>query len=178
MRKIHAFSGAAVAAVFLLTASAASAQAAPAASCQADPNFRLQDFSVGTWDVYNKDKRTAEAKLEWALNGCTIVETWTPTDPASKGHGMGHFTYSKLLKSWHYFWVSDTGSTTYFKGELIKPGEMRYVTTARTASGGERLRHWTLFAQPDGGVRELSVATEDGGKTWTTEYDLYWRKQK
>jgi hypothetical protein len=35
-------------------------------------------------------------------------------------------------------------------------------------------RHWAA----DGTIRELSVGTEDGGTTWTTEYDLKWVRRK
>jgi hypothetical protein len=84
------------------------------------------------------------------------------------------FNYSRLLGSWGYTWATDDGAATAFRGNLIKPGEMRYVTEKPLPGGKVRLRHWTLYAMPDGTVRELAVGTEDGGKTWTTDYDLKW----
>lgn len=146
-------------------------------ACQDDPNYHLQDFAVGSWDVYAGEKRTAEVRLEWVLGGCAINEVWTPADPGGKGHGRGLFTYSKLLKAWHYYWAADGGTTTYFTSAPSKPGEILYVTTLTTAAGKLRRRHWTLTAQSDGGVRELSLATEDNGQTWSTEYDLSWRRK-
>lgn len=139
-----------------------------------DSNRQLQDFSVGFWDAYDGDRKIAEVLLEKVLDGHAIHEVWTPADPAQKGHGRGIFTYSPVLKAWHYLWVSDRGSTTYFTSEPTVEGEILYVTSLLTPTGMLRSRRWTLTAQPDGGVRELCIASEDGGATWTTEYDLYW----
>jgi hypothetical protein len=157
----------------LATPFAASAQA-PAAC--GDPLYQGQDFSVGHWDVLNAGKKTAEVLMEKALDGCAITEHWT-VPAGKKGNGIGLFVYSALLKGWSYLWASDTGSTTAFTGSITKPGEILYVTEKPLGDGKVRLRHWTLTLQPDGTVRELSVGTEDQGKTWTTEYDLLWVKK-
>jgi hypothetical protein len=165
----------ALASVALAAAPAAHAQGEPA-GCAA-PIYAGQDFTVGEWDVFTGGKKTAEVTMEKSLDGCAIAERWT-VPAGEKGNGLGLFVYSALLKGWSYLWASDTGSTTAFTGTLIRPGEIRYVTEKPLGGGKVRLRHWTLSAQPDGKVRELSVGTEDGGKTWTTEYDLMWVRRK
>jgi hypothetical protein len=53
---------------------------------------------------------------------------------------------------------------------------MLYVTQRPTESGGTRLRHWTLTLQPDRSIDELSMGSDDGGKTWVKEYELVWKK--
>jgi|HigsolmetaAR202D_1030399.scaffolds.fasta_scaffold16042_2 hypothetical protein len=158
----------------LMLASAAQAQTGPA-SCKEDPKFREQDFTLGHWDVYRGTEKTAEVKMELVFGDCFIYETWTSLRPGGNGHGF--FAYSRKLGDWGYFWVAEGGNTTSFRGSLIKPGEMRYVVEEPGPTGKMRLRHWTLFLLPDGRVRELSVGTEDGGKTWITEYDLIWIKK-
>ncbi len=150
----------------------------PTETCRADSLFRSQDFTVGHWDVFNGDKKTAEVTMTLILNDCVIEERWTVLDPSRGGNGVGLFNYSPLLKNWGYYWATDTGGTTSFRGSLIKPGQMRYVTERPMPNGKVRLRHWTLFANPDGTIRELSVGTEDGGTTWITEYDLKWVQRK
>ena len=55
---------------------------------------------------------------------------------------------------------------------------MLYVTEKPLAGGKVRLRHWTLSLMADGTIRELATGTEDGGKTWTTDYDLKWVRRK
>jgi hypothetical protein len=176
MSRLTDFSAAAALALAVVAAPV-EAQAPSADTCKTDPKFRAQDFTVGTWDVYNGDRKTAEVKMALILNDCVIQETWTV--PAGRtGNGTGLFNYSPLLKDWGYYWATDNGSSTSFRGSLIKPGEIRYVTERPLGDGKVRLRHWTLSAMPDGTVRELSMGTEDKGETWTTEYDLKWVRQK
>ncbi len=144
--------------------------------CSDDPLFHQQDFTVGDWDVYEGQIKTAEVRLEKALKDCAIRETWTSTEGKSVD-GLGLFMYSRLLKSWGYFWVADNGWTTIFTGAMQQPDRMLYTTEAPLANGGKRLRHWSLALQPDGSVQELSIGTNDG-KTWKTDYELIWRKRK
>jgi hypothetical protein len=161
-----------------MLATASQAQQPGAETCKKDAKFREQDFTVGTWDVYSGENKTAEVTMALILNDCVIQETWKVTNGRPTGNGTGLFNYSPLLKDWGYYWATDNGATTSFRGTLIKPGEMRYVTERPLPDGKVRLRHWTLFAMPDGTIRELSQGTEDQGKTWTTEYDLKWVRHK
>ena len=168
---------AAAGALALLAAPALAQQPGPE-TCRTDMKFREQDFTVGTWDVYSGAEKTAEVTMELILNDCVIHERWKVTNGRPTGNGVGLFNYSPLLKDWGYYWATDNGATTSFRGSLIKPGEMRYVTERPLPGGKVRLRHWTLLAMPDGTIRELAVGTEDGGKSWTTEYDLKWVRKK
>ena len=60
-------------------------------------------------------------------------------------------------------------------GELINDGkEMRFVFDSVGRDGSPRLNRWSLIDLPDGRVRELALASADGGQTWETSYDLYW----
>lgn len=161
----------------IMTAAAFLALPAAAGVCQDDPKFREQDFTVGEWDVFAGSAKTAEVSMTLILNDCVIEERWR-VPQGRDGNGIGVFNWSPLLKRWVYHWATDTGGTTSFLGTLIKPGEMRYVTEKPLPDGRTRLRHWTLSANPDGSIRELAVGTEDGGKSWTTEYDLKWVRKK
>ena len=168
-----------VAALALIAApAAAQAPANPAETCRNDPRFRQQDFTLGSWDVYTGEKKTDEVTMTLILNDCAIEEHWTKTDGHPTGNGIGLFNYSRLLGSWGYTWATDDGAATVFRGNLVKPGEMRYVTEKPLPGGKVRLRHWALYAMPNGTVRELAIGTEDGGATWTTDYDLKWVRRK
>jgi len=169
-----------LAALALLLAAPAAAQAPanPAETCRSDAKFREQDFTVGSWDVYTGATKTDEVTMTLILNDCVIEERWTKTNGKPTGNGVGLFNYSRLLGSWGYTWATDDGAATVFRGNLTRPGEMLYVTEKPLPGGKVRLRHWTLTAMPDGTIRELAVGTEDGGKTWTTDYDLKWVRRK
>lgn len=125
--------------------------------------------------MYRGSTKLAEVKLERLLD-CFIHETWLSEEPGD--NGVGIFAYSRKLGDWGYFWVAEGGGGTSFRGSLVKPGEMRYVVEDPMPSGVKRLRHWSLILQPDGRIREPSMGTEDGGKTWITEYDVMWTKKK
>jgi len=173
-----AMKAAAIGAILWSAAAPAQAQTPPPRpSCKEDPLFRAQDYTLGTWDVYNADKIIAEVKMELVLNDCTIFETWNVPKDRPTGNGLGMFAYSRAEKIWNYFWNSDNGATSVLKGTVIKDGEIRYVNENDLPDGKKRLRHWSLILMPDGKVRELSVITDDGGTTWKTEYDLYWHKK-
>ena len=145
-------------------------------ACDQDARFSQQDFALGNWDVYTGDRKTATVYLERVLNGCGIRETWTPVGK-SEGHGIGMFTYSRLLGHWGYFWVADTAQTTAFSGDLQGSNAMLYSTEAPLPGGGKKQRHWTLKLQADGSIQELSVGSTDG-QNWAKEYELVWRKRK
>ncbi len=147
----------------------------PALACADDPLYRQLDFAAGSWDVFGPNGKNAEVTMAPALNGCAIQESWKKPE---RGNGLGLFTYSRLLNGWTYAWASDVGAATSFVGDLVKPGEMLFRMQRPGPTGGVRTRHWSLTAMPDGSVRELSLATDDDGKTWITEYELKWvRKQ-
>jgi hypothetical protein len=40
------------------------------------------------------------------------------------------------------------------------------------------VRHFSYTKLPDGGIRELSVSSSDGGKTWKTNFDARWRRKQ
>ena len=156
----------------LLLAAPAAAQTAD--TCKTDSRFREQDFTLGSWDVYTGEKKTDEVTMSLILNDCVIEEHWKRADGRPTGNGIGLFNYSRLLGSWGYTWATDDGAATVFRGNLVKPGEMLFVTEKPLPGGKVRLRHWALMLMPDGTIRELATGTEDGGKTWTTDYDLKW----
>ena len=124
------------------------AETAPTA-CSTDSRYFEQDFTLGDWDVYEKGQKSASVHLEKVLNGCAIQETWAPVGGGGE-HGIGLFTYSRILGHWGYFWVADNGQTTAFIGDQRTSNEMLYITYAPIAGGGRKERHWTLALQSDG----------------------------
>lgn len=171
IRRVTSASGVVLMAVLALPAMAAD----KTLSCTEDPLFQQQDFTLGEWQVFDAGKPVATVKLEKILKGCGIQETWTTTSK-DEPNGTGLFTYSRLLKSWGYFWVADVGQATAFTGAQVNKGKMMYVTKAPQPTGKEKLRHWTLTLQPDGSIEELSVGTLDGTE-WASEYVLVWRRK-
>jgi hypothetical protein len=147
----------------------------PCQDPQGHPEFRQLDFWTGNWEVFNKDKKLSEVTIEKILNDCGLAETWTAAGTGNDGRGLS--SYDALTKKWEYFWVAANGYMSHWTGALLG-NEMRFVREQPNPKGGTRLRHWSLFSLPDGKVRELSLGSTDGGKTWTTEYDFTWIRKK
>jgi len=147
----------------------------PCQDPQGHPEFRQLDFWVGNWEVFNKDKKLSDVTVEKILNDCALAETWTADGTGNDGRGLS--SYDALTKKWEYYWVAANGYMSHWAGDLIG-NELRFVREQPDPKGGTRLRHWSLFNLPDGKVRELSLGSTDGGKTWTTEYDFIWVRKK
>jgi hypothetical protein len=161
-------------AAFFAAAPFAAAQAkAPRPACTDRAEFHQLDFWIGDWEVFNKDQKLSDTAVQRALKGCALEEIWSG---ARGNDGKGLSTYNERTKKWEYFWVSSSGATSHFAGELLGT-EMRFAMDQVQPDGSIRQRHWSLILLPDGRVRELSVGSGDGGKTWTTEYDYEWRKK-
>jgi hypothetical protein len=144
----------------------------PCQDPQGHPEFRQLDFWAGTWEVFNKDKKLSDVRVDKILNDCALAETWSAAGAGHDGRGLS--SYDVLTKRWHYYWVADNGYMSHWDGDLMG-NELRFVRQPPDPTGGTRLRRWSLFNLPDGTVRELSL---DNGKTWTTEYDYLWTRTK
>jgi hypothetical protein len=145
----------------------------PALACKDDPLFRQFDFSVGTWEVFRGETKTAEVTMTPILDGCAILENWKRPN----GDGIGLFTYSRVLKAWTYSWASDKAAATFFVGAVESPGRIAVTTKRPGENGVVRERTFSLTLKPDGTIHEESVGTEDGGKTWIREFELFWKKK-
>jgi hypothetical protein len=147
--------------------------AQPCKDAQANPQYRQLDFWVGEWDVFSGPQKVGESSVQLILKDCVVFENW---HGLQGGDGKSFNKYNNVTKEWEQFWVSDNGVTNYFQGTL-KDGAMRYALEMPTASGGSFLRHLTFTPMPEDKVRQLSERSNDGGKTWITEYDFVYVKK-
>lgn len=146
----------------------------PCKDAQANPEYRQLDFWVGEWDVFSGQQKVGESSVQLILKDCVVFENW---QGLQGGAGKSFNKYDPVTKRWEQFWVSDSGTTNYFKGALVD-GEMRYVLEATAGPAGPFVRHLTFSRLPEGKVRQLSERSTDAGKSWTTEYDLVYAKRQ
>jgi len=138
------------------------------------PDYRQLDFIIGTWEVSNKGKKTAEVIIEpTSISACGLAESW---HNANGGGGNGLFANSPVGHGWEYFWVPSSGLPTWLHdGKPTGDGvDMQFTITRTLPDGSSHVSHWTVSKTPEGNIRELSVNTEDG----KTEYDLLWTKKQ
>ncbi len=158
---------------FQALAKAAQRVAEPCKDAKANPEYRQLDFWVGEWNVFSGKQKVGESSVKLILKDCVVFENWSGLQG---GDGKSFNKYDPVAHRWEQFWVSDSGTTNYFKGSLVD-GQMRYVYEQPTSSGGTLIRHLTFSKLPDGNVRQLSERSTDAGKSWATEYDLVYVKK-
>jgi hypothetical protein len=142
----------------------------PCKDAQAHPEYRQLDFWVGEWNVFSGTQPVGTSSVQLILKDCVVFENWTGL---TGGDGKSFNKYNTSRRKWEQFWVSDSGTTTYFVGELVN-GSMAYVEAPGPKTTIQRL---TFTKMTDGRVRQLGEQSSDGGKTWSTGYDFYYVKK-
>lgn len=163
---------------FLLLASfSINAQKIPCSN----PAFRQFDFWIGEWEAYGvKGAKAGESKISVMLDSCVILEEWTGAI-AQQGliySGKSFNSYNAATKQWQQTWTDNTGNTTEFlRGEGGEGKIIYYADKVGGAGGKTFMRRLTFTKLGNDKVRQLGERTDDEGKTWTTEYDLEYRRK-
>jgi hypothetical protein len=152
---------------------AAAKFAAFAAPCaQPGSPWRQFDFWVGSWDVYDRSgNRAGQSRIERILGDCVVLENWKGTS-----EGKSWNTWNPARKRWEQSWVDSSASPVFFTGQL-ENGVMVYHSDQPQPDGKPYERRLTFTPLSGKRVRQFSQGTADGGKTWTTEYDLVYVPQ-
>ena len=109
-----------------------------------------------------------------------ILEEWTSVG-AQQGlvfSGKSFNSYNALTKQWQQNWIDNTGGTTEFLTGFFSNNVMQFLS--RPFPNGKNIssiRRLSFFNLKDGKVRQFGEISSDDGKTWTTEYDLEYRKK-
>ena|SRR6185312_10608659 len=140
------------------------------AAC-ADLAYRQFDFWQGEWNVATADgKLVGRDRIEKAYGGCVLQEHWTSVDG---GTGGSVTLYDMSRKVWHQTWVDSTGTLVVLEGGL-KDGAM--IMTGEMTDGGKRVQDRMSWTPLGAKIRQLWETSSDGGKTWTTIFDVYYSK--
>ena len=146
------------------------------------PEFRQFDFWVGNWEAYGiKGQKAGDSKISIILDSCVILEEWTSAS-AQQGliySGKSFNSYNTATRQWQQTWTDNTGNTTEFLKGTGTPGKIVYYADKVTGPKGKIfMRRLTFTKLSDDKVRQLGERSDDEGKTWTTEYDLEYRRKK
>jgi tetratricopeptide (TPR) repeat protein len=138
--------------------------------CETSPQARQFDFWVGSWEVRTPDgQRAGTNQIQRILAGCALLENWKG---AKGGTGKSLNTFNQYTGKWQQTWVDDAGDITEFVDGEYKDQVMRFRAETKSADGKVLLRHLSFFNLGADKVRQFSEQSTDGGKTWSTEYDL------
>lgn len=161
----------------LLIAPTAAPAAAPPPPCAA-PEYRQFDFWVGSWDVFptGQEKLVAHSLIERLYGGCAIRENWMPL----QGGGGGSLNnYVAGDSGWRQTWLDSSGARVEFKGGW--DGKAMVLTgmwAGVLGPGQDALVRMTYTRDAQGWVRQFGEASQDGGKTWTVNFDLTYKPAK
>jgi hypothetical protein len=140
----------------------------------AAPEFRQFDFWAGSWDVKDREGKTAgHNDITIEERGCVLVERWRS---ASGGTGLSINYYDPRTAQWTQQWVglgillTMTGGMR--DGSMVMQGPLQYIVDRRMT-----VLRGTWSALPDGRVRQRFEESNDDGKTWTEWFDGYYTRQ-
>lgn len=165
----------------LMAAGLATAAPAPALHhyCD-DPVYHQLDFWIGDWDTIDmgdhpdgKGPSIARAHITPVLDGCALHELYEQTDGLI---GESYTLYVPTRKHWHQSWVNN-GANLWLQDGDFKDGVLTMTATTYSRDGAE-IQHRITWAKQGDGVREISVASKDGGKSWQPEFDCLFVKYK
>ena len=150
--------------------------------CTSDPSYRQFDFWIGEWDVYAKNgKKAGDSRIELILDSCIILENWKSTSIINglSYSGKSFNTYNSTSKQWQQTWVDNMGGTTEFLEGHYDNNKMIFLTkpfqlTVDTLA----VRKLTFYNLEPKKVRQHGEISKDNGLTWSTEYDLEYRRKK
>jgi hypothetical protein len=147
----------------------------PASLCNA-AEYRQLDFWLGDWETFEiDDAKTsiARTRVEVIAAGCAIHELYLQTDGLI---GDSILSFDAVRKLWQQTWVTNRGSLMVIAGRF-KDGVLTLEGETHTGDGRTLLQRVTWKAEGNG-VRESSVMSKDGGKTWEPAFDVIFRKRQ
>lgn len=168
--------------LLLLAAAIAVTQLVLAQKPCSGPEYRRLDFWLGEWEAFGpKGAKAGDSKISRILDSCVILEEWTSASlqQGLRYAGKSFNSYNAATKQWQQTWTDNTGNTTeYLRGEGTDGKVVFYADQVPAPAGKTFLRRLSFTRLDPDKVRQLGERSDDGGKTWTVEYDLEYRRKK
>ncbi len=160
-----------------LLAPAAFAQAPPTYGCDT-PESKLLDFWLGDWELSYVEGGApvrSRNRVSKILGGCVILEEFSGA-PGTPLDGKSFSTYDRATRQWKQTWVDNTASYLDFTGSA-RDGSMFFAREAQGPGGKFLQRMVFRDIQPDR-FKWLWQRSDDAGRTWSTQWDIDYRRVK
>lgn len=138
------------------------------------------DFWVGKWDASWDEGEGKIGKgtntISKVLDGSVVQEDFVITDGLQKGFkGRSLSVLGKTSMKWHQAWADNQGGFFNLIGE--RDGGVRIFKTLPRNVGGKEIVQRMLFKdiKADSFVWDWEKS-EDGGKTWTLQWRISYRR--
>ena len=148
--------------------------------CRHDARYRAFDFWIGEWDVRPsgapETTPPSENLVTLDFDTCVVTEHWTST---GGGTGSSFNMFDSTRSAWFQTWVDASGGWHEYRGAPDAAGNMllRGETPGAPGQPARVPTKLTLFRLGPDSVRQLAEISLDGGQTWTTSYDLTYRRR-
>jgi len=108
------------------------------------------------------------------LGGCALLEEFSGA-PGTQLDGRSVSTFDRATGKWKQTWVDNTASYLDFTGGLVE-GRMVLEREA-TLSSGQHFQQRMVYQdiRPDS-LRWLWQRSDDGGKTWSTNWEIEYKR--
>ena len=153
------------------------AQGLPTYGCDS-PEAKQFDFWVGEWEAsYVEDGRTATShnRITRILDGCGILEEFTGP-PGTPLLGRSVSTFDRITRKWKQAWIDNTATYLDFTGGFA---DGRMILSREAEAGGKRFLQRMVWQdiQRDR-FKWLWQRSDDSGRTWTTAWEIDYKRSK
>ena len=149
--------------------------------CNSNQAYRQFDFWIGNWEVFAKNgNKAGDSKITLILDSCIILEEWTSANTVRgmRYAGKSFNTYDAKTRQWQQTWVDNVGgSTEYLKGSYADKKLVFQTATFRISKDTMAVRRLSFYDLGNDRVRQHGEISKDNEITWTTEFDLEYRRK-
>lgn len=147
-----------------------------------DTVYRQFDFWIGEWEAYGPDgKKAGDSKITLILDSCVILEEWTSASlqQGFRYAGKSYNTYNATTKQWQQTWVDNAGGSNEYLQGKFENNQIIYTSTPFNYSKDSMaIRKMTFTNINIEKIRQHGEISKDKGISWSTEYDLEYRRRK
>ena len=110
--------------------------------------------------------------ISGSVSGTSPLPNWTGR---GGGHGKSLNGYNPALKQWQQFWIGQDGSVSEYRSSEFDGKSLAFFIKD---DAKPLVLHRLTFTPIDSQtVRQHSENSDDGGKSWNTEYDFYYHRK-
>jgi hypothetical protein len=146
------------------------------------PEYRQFDFWIGEWEAFGpKGNKAGDSKVTLILDSCIIFEEWTSASlqRGIRYAGKSFNTWNATTKQWQQTWVDNVGGTNEYLQGKFENNQIIYSSKPFLFSKDTMaIRKMTFTNLGADKLRQHGEISKDNGVTWSTEFDLEYRRKK
>ena len=163
--------------IVVLAFATLAARAQAPAGCNS-PEYGEMDFWIGEWEAsYSQNGAPAKSRnrITKVLDGCAILEEFTGA-PGIPLDGRSYSVYDRTSRQWKQTWVDNSGGYLDFVGSVVDGNR---VFAREFQRQGKTIKQRMVFrdVKPET-FKWLWQRSDDGGTTWTTGWEIDYRRVK